>query len=136
MDVRTERPVTREELQTMMREEPTIVRKSWKATIGGLLAIITGYLNILAGILAIIGYNTGFLTVFSVGVGTGLGILLLALGIVAVIGGVYAIRRRGWGMALTGSIVSLAPTPAILPGIFSLIFTTLGRPEFKPQSNK
>ena len=62
-----------------------------------------------------------------------LGVLSLAFGIVALIGGIYAIKRRAWGLALTGAILSL-PSAALL-GVLSIIFVSLGKEEFaSPES--
>lgn len=129
MDVRTERPVSREELQAVLHEEPTkVTQKTWKPVTGGLLSIIGGYLNILTGVLLIVGVSSGFLSLFA---GTGIGVLLIVLGIISVTGGASAIRRRSWGMALAGSIAALAPTLSAVPGTLSIIFVTLGKPEFE-----
>ena len=57
-----------------------------------------------------------------------IGAVSLALGIVALVGGIQAIRRRAWGMALAGSILALASSPVL--GILSIIFVSLGRREF------
>lgn len=56
------------------------------------------------------------------------GILSLVMSIVAIIGGVAATKRKSWGLALTGSILSVlifAPT-----GIPAVIFMALAKPEF------
>ena len=58
------------------------------------------------------------------------GIVLLVFGIIALIGGIYAIKRQKWGLALAGSILAL-PAGGIL-GILSIIFVSLGRKEFSP----
>jgi hypothetical protein len=132
MATRVEGPVTREELRTVVGEELTrMPEKTWKPVTGGLLGIISGYLNILSGILVMVGYAMGTLTLVSLTAGIGIGAFMVALGIVSVIGGAFAIRRRAWGMALAGSIVSLFPSLSILPGTFSLIWVTLGRSEFR-----
>lgn len=56
------------------------------------------------------------------------GIMLLVFGVIALIGGIYAIKRQKWGLALAGSILAL-PAGGIL-GILSIIFVSLGRREF------
>ena len=56
------------------------------------------------------------------------GIVQLVLAIVAVIGGIYALQRKLWGLALAGAIVSMLvffPT-----GIAAVIFVSLSREEF------
>ncbi len=137
VNVRAERPVTREEYQTLMREEQVKVpSKTWRPTTGGILSIVTGYLNILTGLLLIVGYTSGFLTAFTVGLGTGFGGVLIVAGIISIIGGAYALGRRSWGMALAGSILALFPSFSIIPGTLSLILVALGKPEFGKQPHR
>lgn len=51
------------------------------------------------------------------------------LGILAIIGGVFAIKRRSWGLALAGTI---AATLTFFPcGIPAIIFVALAKPEFE-----
>jgi len=57
-----------------------------------------------------------------------IGAVSLAFGIVALIGGICAIRRRRWGLALAGSILAL-PSEALL-GILAIIFVSIGKKEF------
>ncbi len=94
-----------------------------------------------AGILTIIGGIVGIGVGASVASGaalygalTGMGMLgaigapLIGLGIVALIGGIYAMRRRAWGFALTGAICALFPVVPL--GILAIIFVAMGRKEF------
>jgi len=53
-----------------------------------------------------------------------------ALGIVAVVGGVSAIRRKSVGLSLTGAICAL---PSVFVGILAVIFVALGKREFEAQ---
>ena len=57
-----------------------------------------------------------------------LGGCLVVLGIVAVIGGVSAIRRKRFGLSLAGAICAL---PSGLEGILAVIFIALGKREFR-----
>ena len=54
----------------------------------------------------------------------------IMLGIIAIVGGVYALRREVWGLALAGSICALIGPWAIL-GILAIIFVALGKGEFE-----
>ena len=115
------------------------------ARIGGILSIVAGGLGLLGGI----GY--GFLAILIGVIGTGtnfdsynyssydpmiivaivFGICAfidLVVSILAIVGGVFNIKRRTWGLALAGSIGAVL---AFFPcGIPALIFTALGKPEF------
>jgi hypothetical protein len=53
--------------------------------------------------------------------------LLLALGILAITGGISAVRRRSFGLSLAGAICAL---PKGILGILAIIFVALGKREF------
>lgn len=54
--------------------------------------------------------------------------VVVFIGIAAIIGGVYALQRRIWGLALAGSICSCIVFPFF--GLPSIIITALAREEF------
>ena len=54
---------------------------------------------------------------------------LAVFGILALIGGIYALQRKSWGMALTGSIAAVLPFSFL--GIASLVLTALSKDEFQ-----
>jgi len=91
---------------------------------------------IIAGALNLMGASAVFLFVpvaapvrhalFSVAVAA---LLLLATGIVAIVGGIFALQHRRWGLSLAGAICALAP-PATLLGTLSVIFIALSREEY------
>ena len=58
------------------------------------------------------------------------GVLLFALGVVAIVGGVSALRRRNFGLSLAGAICTL-PSPSIPLGILAVIFVSVSRKEFE-----
>jgi len=62
--------------------------------------------------------------------GEAFGILALIVGIVAIVGGIFAIRRRLWGLALAGAICALFPPHIAVLGILAIIFVSLARGEF------
>jgi hypothetical protein len=111
------------------------MEKTWKATTAGLLSIIGGGLGVTLGIVLVVlgtvagtvlaGLGVPFvgeLVVGTLAVG-------LVLGIVAIIGGIYAIRRQKWGLALAGAICALFPWWIL--GIPAVVFMVLARDEFK-----
>lgn len=96
--------------------------------------VAAGVLLIIAGALGFVGLALSFILVggffsFLPFVGGILGTLFLICGIVvsvfsafALVGGVMAIRRRMWGLALTGSILGLfALGPLGISSILSLV---------------
>ena len=59
-----------------------------------------------------------------------MGLILALLGVLAIVGGVFALKRKYWGLALAGAIASII---TFFPcGIAAIIFISLGRQEFLP----
>jgi len=112
-------------------KEENKMEKTWKPTTAGILTIVAGVLNLIAGIvMAALGETIGLLAGIW-GLGAAIGAPLIVLGLVAIAGGVFALRRRIWGLALAGAICALFPPPVIVLGILSIIFVAMGRKEFE-----
>ena len=101
---------------------------------GGILSIISGAFQIIVGAMAVLSelgiifpppsYETGMdLSRWMIVAGA----ILVGLGIVAVSGGVSAVRRNSFGLSIAGAICSL---PCMFFGILSIIFVGLGKREF------
>jgi len=58
-----------------------------------------------------------------------IGAVLAVLGIIAIVGGVSAIKRRSFGLSLVGAICALLPINTL--GILAVIFVSLGKREFE-----
>lgn len=115
---------------------------------GGILSIIVGAFEIIAGTMFIVSmaFGTSLLGLcpwggpdinrwFAFGsygltltVMIIIGIALLVLGILALIGGISAIKRRSFGMAILGAICALIPINML--GLFAVIFVSLAKGEF------
>ena len=135
METATQEPMTQEKIQDLMEaKQPKPREKSWRPVAGGILGIIAGYANILLGGVGLfkgfVGLKLLGLAAISSGVGYGLGVALVALGIVSVIGGMFALARRAYPMSVIGSIASLFPSPAAIAGTLSVVFVGLGRDDF------
>jgi hypothetical protein len=106
------------------------MERTWKPTTAGILTIISGCYGIGAG--AAVTFLGGFANL-PIGI-PALGAIgggLIGLGVVALIGGIFALKRRVWGMALAGAIVSLPLLPVgTVLGILSIIFVSKGKNEF------
>ena len=92
------------------------MKRTWKPITAGILAIIAGVIGIGWGVIV----GAGF----------------IVLGILALIGGIHALRRRLWGLALSGAICAAALFPhvgrtALVLGVPAIIFVTLSKKEFK-----
>ena len=113
------------------------MERTWKPTTAGVLTIIAGTVELIVGIgIATVGVIGGSLIGWLFGVGllggflSIIGVPLIVLGILAVIGGICALNRRTWGLALAGSICALIGPWAIL-GLLSIVFVSLGKGEFE-----
>lgn len=108
------------------------MERTWKPTTAAILSIIAGALQVIGGIVVgVIGGTIAGLaeipmvtTIFAA-----IAIPLIIIGIVAIVGGIYALRRRIWGLALAGAICALIG-PWFL-GIPAIIFVILGKNEFE-----
>ena len=106
------------------------MKQTGKSTAAGVLNLVSGFLSLIGAIfliLPILVYKIAddsfldpiFLTV---------AITLAVTGILGLIGGISALRRKTWGLALAGSIASIFP--CFLLGIAAVILTALSRDEF------
>ena len=125
------------------------VKKPWKPTVGGILSVIAGGCYLLATIGVIIAIiviavasNAPFLNemwreLARQGIGLGLlfGILVIvavylaAVGVLSLLGGISALKRERWGLALAGSIAAIVGGWSAL-GVVALIFIAISRDEF------
>jgi hypothetical protein len=92
--------------------------------------IAAGILSIISGAFIVWYRSSELIQVGSSSVG-------IVLGLIAIAGGVFAIRRKVWGLALTGAICAIVPphpwgyliwTPVL--GISALVFVVLSKSEF------
>jgi uncharacterized membrane protein HdeD (DUF308 family) len=74
-----------------------------KARIAGILLIITGVLGIVWGILLLVNLQFAYLWGFNLA----LAIVELVFGIIAIVGGVFAILHKNWNMTMTGAILGI-----------------------------
>jgi hypothetical protein len=115
-----------------MSIQTTVVKRTAKPAIAGILNIVTGAGCVLGAFglgvaSAIFGAWSGF-PLFGALFGF-LAIPAAILGVLAIIGGVFATQRQRWGWALIGSIAALLVSNVI--GIISIILIALSKDEFK-----
>jgi len=116
------------------------MEQTWKPTTGGILCIIAGVINVLLGLVVVVALaGAGMLLgtemielpaelagMSWLGV---LGVPLVVMGIVSIIGGAYALKRRLWGFALAGAICSIM-AGNLLYGTLAIIFISVSKSEF------
>jgi len=85
------------------------MERTWKPKAAGILCIIGGAVFAVPGIvlsIALLPYMW-------------LGAFVIVPGIMPIVGGIYALRRRRWRLALTGSILTLLGS--VILGIYGII---------------
>ncbi len=120
--------------------------KSGLLTAGGALSIVAGVLEVIGGvIIALLTVGIRILIRLTIipshpGDWWGhiipvipfwliiVGVPIIALGIVAIVGGISAIRRGSFGLSLAGAICAL---PSNILGILAVIFIAMSKKEFE-----
>jgi hypothetical protein len=108
--------------------------KTWKTRTAGILAILAGLGSVVqwiwVAVLEILADNLGGIVAAAFAV-------VIAVGIVAIVGGVFALKRRRWRLALAGSICAIfsiiwIPILGNVPlAIAAIVLVVLGRSEFE-----
>ena len=108
--------------------------RTWKPTTAGILIIIAGIIALVAETIYI---TSGDLGIFA-GVpfeesSANLKGALFATGAIAIVGGIFTLRRRVWWLAVVGVIFSMFFTiwPVLVIGIISILLLAASRLEFK-----
>jgi hypothetical protein len=120
------------------------------ARIGGILSIVAGaffifYLMGMAFMIIATAVISSDVVIYDYGVSNSEEFIIIAvvfyaiifgilslMGILAIVGGIFAIRRNHWGLALAGAI---AGTLTFFPcGIPAIIFISMGKSEFEAGS--
>jgi hypothetical protein len=109
------------------------MRRTWMLRAAGILCIIAGVpIVVIAGIVVALGVDAlirpspdgGYVVSIFILFGAPWSILSIIVGTFAIVGGIYALKRRRWGLVLAGSICALIPGIAI-GGIGALFFSAL-----------
>jgi hypothetical protein len=122
--------------------------KTGKPTIAGVLNITAGSLIITVAVFIFTGFSIefgawsiprmgGVISFWPPAMVVGIGTIILLVAVLAVLGGVFALRRKHWGWALAGSVAAIFLSyvtiwftlPAI--GILAIILLGLSKKEFE-----
>ena len=117
--------------------------KTWKVTTAGILAIVAGGVGVTVWVaIAVLEIRAWGWLPMGGSLGPG-GIvpaavaIVIAIGIVAIVGGIFALKRKRWRLALAGSICAIFPfffVPLFLNvplAIAAIVLVVLGRGEFE-----
>ena len=92
-------------------ENPTNIR-TWKPKVGGILTIFCGALEVWG---SLVGIGEAWSPR-----GIYMGVALYTVGLIAIVGGILALRRRVWWLALTGAICALLDS-VFVPGLLTMV---------------
>ena len=104
--------------------EEVVIQRTWKPIVGGFLSIASGLPLLIIGIGMSIGEYVGDALIALVYLSP----FLIVFGIAPIIGGIFAIRRRRWLLALLGSIGGIAAFYLAIPAI---VLIALSKAEFE-----
>ena len=117
--------------------------RTWKAVASGVLSIIAGSLH-LSGWLAVrailmkliatgyFGDDKPFISATNV---SKLVSPLLVMAGIAIIGGIFSLNRKLWGIALAGAICAIFSPATWMLGVASTVLISIARHEFHPVLN-
>ncbi|MFC2069077.1 hypothetical protein ACFLTP_08765 [Chloroflexota bacterium] len=114
------------------------MERTGKPIVAGVFNIIVGALGILGAISTFFGFGviTGVLGIpigpipgFVPGIVLGTGIFTLIVAVLALIGGIFAVQRKQWGWALTGSIAAIFIF--FFLGVPAVILAAISKNEFE-----
>jgi hypothetical protein len=111
-----------------MAGAPPQKKESVMPLIGGILILLVGigYLA-LGGVIAAAGSSVLWMDFEGSEFAVVCGVVVLLIGVMVLLGGIFALQRRHFGLALLGAIFAL---PSIL-GIIGLILIVVSKDEFK-----
>jgi hypothetical protein len=107
--------------------------KTWMPMVAGILDIVAGCWGLILALMFIfIGGVTRFVPdvpPYLFPIFTALSLPFACVGILAIVGGIYALKRKIWGLALAGSIAAFLP--AWILGLTAIVLTALSKNEFE-----
>ncbi len=121
-------------------------QRTWKPIAGGICSIVGGSLSLMGaammGMIVMFGYASiaGMWGMWGhephmMPWGAGLMALWwlpgLIFGVVAIVGGVFALKRRYWGWSLAGAICATLTPMSFILGVPAIVFIALSRDEFQ-----
>jgi hypothetical protein len=106
-----------------------------RARLGGVLTLVAGIIGLVSGLMFMLtGTPLEIALTFPATIGALNGMPSLILGIIAVAGGGCAMKRRVFGFAVAGAVLSIVATlnlgVVVILGIIGLILIAMGKSEF------
>jgi len=111
--------------------------RTWKPIVGGILSIAGGAIHVLGWLFVAVvlrriisgsDFDIGFSATAIIWV---IIFPLIILAIVAIIGGIFSLYRRSWGLALVGGICAIFSPLTWYLGLLAVIFVAISKDEFR-----
>ena len=116
------------------------MEKTWMPTVAGILDIVAGTVSFIGLVFVLVGISV---LAYTGGIDPLIGIpgtLILSIAVIfaifaviadilAIVGGIYALQKKKWGLALAGSIAAFFAS--ILLGTAAIVFTVMSKNEFE-----
>jgi predicted nucleic acid-binding Zn ribbon protein len=123
-------PYCGHDFRGVMQPQPAQKKETAMPLIGGILILIGGVIELIIGaILAVGGTALIDITFGGSGLLVACGIIIAIVGIVAIMGGIFAIQRRNFGLAIVGGVLALGGY--FIPGLIGLILIAVSKDEFQ-----
>jgi hypothetical protein len=109
--------------------------ESNRARLGGVLTLVAGIVGLVSGLMFMLtGENIEIALTFPTTIAALNGLPTLILGIIGLAGGAVAMRKKAFGFAIAGAVLSIVATLnlgiVIILGILGVIFIAMGKSEF------
>ena len=111
------------------RTEDQPAKKTWLSTTAGVLDMIDGCISLLVVVGLIVAIVFVADEPHTLAILVPIAVLFAVKTILSIVGGICALQRRVWGMAIIGAIAACVPLSIM--GIAALILTALSRDEFR-----
>ena len=124
-------------------DDPQSTSRAWMPAAAGIMSIVSGAMGFIAiaflmtfaaifgpdiarDVLHSIGYWQAGIPLTIIGL---VSFIILLLSLTSIVGGICAIRRKSWGLALAGAICAIFPAQVL--GIIAVIFVAISKKEFE-----
>lgn len=108
------------------------IDKKWASTAGGVLSIIAGAIHMVSSLISGILFHRFVDKLPELPVSIWIIVLpFMVLAIISITGGIFALRKKAWGLALAGSICAISGPISGFIGIAATVFISISKNEFE-----
>jgi hypothetical protein len=115
----------------------------WRSMAGGILSILAGTVHLIGwfGLALVLSHQVHGYSFLGQGIlkSTSVWIFVspfMIAAAIAIIGGIFALLRKNWGLAMTGAICSIFSPLTWFVGAAATVFVVIARPEFSDRATQ